>query len=270
MTTAYIGLGSNEGDRLANLASAVDALSDIPDVHLDQVSDAYESEPAYVEDQPKFANAVAEVTTSLSSAQLLDYLREIENRLGRTRDAENGPRTIDLDILLFGDEELVTSELTIPHPRLLEREFVVVPLLDIAPGARMPGGALVTRAHATLGKIVGDLGAVPDLGAARNEPAATEDWVEISSYDASNDVLVAWDAAISLQREVLKDAGIPYAFDPYEPDATMDPWGMPRTFRILVPSDYAEQAKQLIDEVMKAEPVFPRSMTRPPSKGLRR
>jgi 2-amino-4-hydroxy-6-hydroxymethyldihydropteridine diphosphokinase len=263
MTTAYIGLGSNEGDRLANLASAIDALSEIPETHLDQVSDAYESEPAYVEDQPKFANAVAELTTSLSSEQLLAYLADIENRLGRARDVENGPRIIDMDILLFGDEELVTPELTIPHPRLLEREFVVAPLLDIAPGVRMPDGSLVTRAQATLGKIVGDLGPVPDLGAARNEPAARPDWVEISSYDAGNDVVSAWDAAISLQRGVLQDAGIPYAFDPYEPDAAMDPWGMPRTFRILVPADYAEQAKQLIDEVMKATPEFPAELDAP-------
>ena len=257
MTTAYIGLGSNEGDRLANLAAAVEAITEIPDTHIERVSHAYESEPAYVEDQRRFANAVAELTTTLESIQLLGYLQDVENSLGRIRGAENGPRTIDLDILLFGDEEMASEELTIPHPRMLEREFVVVPLLDIAPRLHMPDGTLVTREGATVGDVVGDMGPVADLGVMRNDPALVEDWVEVATCEGGSDVVAGWDAAISIQRQVLEDAGIPYAFDPYPPDSVVDVWGMPTTFRLLVPSDYVDKANILIAEVMAAEPQFP-------------
>ena len=257
MTTAYIGLGSNEGDRLANMASAVAAISEIPDTHLGRVSSVYESEPAFVQDQPNFANAVAEITTDLESIQLLGYLQEIEDKLGRVREIEKGPRTIDLDILLFGDEEITSPELTIPHVGLLERAFAVVPLLELEPRLHMPDGTLITQEGATLGPVIGDLGSVADLGAASNRPAIQSDWVEVATCDAGIDVASGWQAAISLQREVLIDAGIPYAFDPYEPDVAMDPWGMPRTFRILVPAEYSERAKTLIEEVMAAEPDFP-------------
>jgi 2-amino-4-hydroxy-6-hydroxymethyldihydropteridine diphosphokinase len=246
MTTAYIGLGSNEGDRMANLAAAVEALSEIPETHIERVSHAYESEPAYVEDQPKFANAVAEITTSLESTQLLGYLQQTEESLGRVRTAENGPRTIDLDILVFGDEELSSDDLIIPHPHLLEREFVVVPLLDIAPRLHLPDGTLVTREGATVGEIVGDLGPVADLGVMRNDPALASEWVEVATCDGGSDVVAGWDAAISIQREVLEDAGIPYAFDPYPPDAVTDVWGMPITFRLLVPAEYADKANMMI------------------------
>jgi hypothetical protein len=98
---------------------------------------------------------------------------------------------------------------------------------------------------------------VPDLGAARGEPVGAEDWVEVATCDTNADVTSGWDAAISLQREVLADEGIPYAFDPYEPDAAMDPWGMPRTFRLLVPAPEAARAKRIIAEAMAAEPEFP-------------
>jgi 2-amino-4-hydroxy-6-hydroxymethyldihydropteridine diphosphokinase len=256
-------MGSNEGDRLATLAAAVEALAEIPETHLERVSHAYESEPAYVEDQAKFANAVAELTTSLESIQLLGYLQQVEESLGRVRGAENGPRTLDLDILLFGDEELSSAELTIPHPRLLEREFVVVPLLDIAPRLHLPDGTLVSHEAATVGAIIGDLGPITDLGVARNDPALAPDWVEVANCDAGSDVMAGWDAAISLQREVLAEAGIPFAFDPYEPDAAMDPLGLPRTFRILVPAEFSERANKLIAEVMAAEPQFPEELEAP-------
>ena len=257
MTTAYIGLGSNEGDRLANLAAAVDAIADVPDTHIERVSHAYETEPAYLQGQPKFVNAVAEVTTTLEADQLLGYLQQIEDTLGRVREVEKGPRTIDLDILTFGDEERTSPELTIPHPHLLEREFVVVPLLDIAPRLHLPDGALVTRENATVGEVVGDLGPVADLGASRNDPAIVSEWVEVARCDSSSDVMSGWDAAISLQRQVLEDADIPYAFDPYPPEAAQDPWGMPITYRILVPADYADRANALIAEAMSAPPQFP-------------
>jgi 2-amino-4-hydroxy-6-hydroxymethyldihydropteridine diphosphokinase len=257
MTTAYIGLGSNEGDRLANLAAAVEALSEIPDTHVERVSHAYESEPAYVTDQAKFANAVAEINTSLDAPQLLDYLLQAEDSLGRVRAEKMGPRTIDLDILTFGDDEISSPELTVPHPALREREFVVVPLLDIAPRLHLPDGTLVTRDNANIGEIIGDLGPVADLGAQRNDPVIAADWVVVATCEAGQDVVTGWDAAISLQREVLEDAGIPYAFDPYAPDEAMDPFGMPITIRLLVPQQYLEKANALIAQVMAAEPQFP-------------
>ena len=260
MTTAYIGLGSNEGDRLAHLAAAVEALSEIPETHLERVSHAYESEPAYVTDQAKFANAVAEITTSLDAQQLLDYLHEIEDSLGRVRGEENGPRTIDLDILTFGDDEISTPELTVPHPHLLEREFVVVPLLDIAPRLHLPDGTLVTHDDVTVGEIIRDLGVIADLGAQRNDPVIAADWTVVATCETGADVATGWDAAISLQREVLEDAGIPYAFDPYAPDEAMDPFGMPITFKLLVPEQYADKANKLIAEVMAAEPQFPEEL----------
>jgi 2-amino-4-hydroxy-6-hydroxymethyldihydropteridine diphosphokinase len=263
MTTAYIGLGSNEGDRMAHLAAAVEALSELPETHLEDVSHAYESEPAYVTDQPKFANAVAHITTSLESASLLRFLQEVENSLGRVRGAENGPRTIDLDILLMGDEEIASDELTIPHPGLLEREFVVVPLLDVAPRVHLPDGTLVTRERATVGPIIGDLGQIADLGVLRNDPALADDWVEVATCDATNDVVAGWDAAISFQREVLEDAGIPYAFDPYAPDAVTDVWGLPTVFKLLVPAEYADKANALIAEAMSVEPQFPEDLGGP-------
>ena len=260
MTIAYIGLGSNEGDRLANLAAAVDALSELPDTHVERASNAFESEPAYVTSQTNFANAVVEITTGLEPQGLLGYLHGIEDSMGRVRDVPNGPRTIDLDILLFGEEEMTSPELTVPHPGLIDREFVVVPLLQVAPHLRMPDGSRIHRDRATEGKVLADLGRIPDLGVLHNEPVLAPDWVPVSVCDAGQDVVTGWDAAISLQREVLEDAGIPYAFDPYAPDAAMDPFGMPVTFKILVPAEYAERAITLITEVTNAEPHFPEGL----------
>src|SRR5512141_395675 len=102
MTTSYIALGSNVGDRLANLSEALEAISEIPETHVQRASNAYESEPAYNLAQPPFANAVVEVDTDLEADQLLGYLQSIEEEMGRVRTEENGPRVIDLDILLFG------------------------------------------------------------------------------------------------------------------------------------------------------------------------
>ena len=104
------------------------------------------------------------------------------------------------------------------------------------------------------------MGRIADLGVLHNEPILAPDWVPVSVCDAGQDVVTGWDAAISLQREVLEDAGIPYAFDPYEPDAAMDPFGMPVTFKILVPAEYAERATALIAEVTAAEPQFPEGL----------
>lgn len=258
MTTAYIGLGSNEGDRLLNLARAVDAISEIPETHVEAVSHAYESEPAYVTDQPRFANAVAKVETEIEDASaLLGYLQQIEESLGRVRAEDNGPRSIDLDILLFGDEEIDTPELTIPHPGLIERDFVVTPLLELTPRLHLPDGTHVSEETATVGTVVGDLGAIADLGAMHNEPVLPGEWVDIADGTTDQDVVAGWDSQLMLKREILQEAGIPYAWDPYEPDLTTDPFGMPTQFRILVPAGYFDRACKLINDVLAAPPQFP-------------
>ena len=260
MITAYIGIGSNEGDRLLNIARAVDAMAEIPETHVIRVSHAYESEPAYVENQPRFANAVAAIETDLESDQMLDYLHRIEDSLGRVRTEPNGPRTIDLDILLFGDEESSSPDLTIPHPGLARREFVVVPLLDIAPRLHLPDGTRLTREDADEGPIVSDLGELPDVGALHNEPVLATEWVDVADGSYDQDVVAGWDPQLMLKREILEEAEIPYSWDPYEPEATTDPFGMPVAFKLLVPVEYQQRASALIKEVLSAEPQFPEEL----------
>jgi 2-amino-4-hydroxy-6-hydroxymethyldihydropteridine diphosphokinase len=257
MPLAYIALGSNEGERLLNLGRAVDAMTDLPETRVTAVSHAYESEPAYLEDQPLFANAVVAIETELDSEQLLAYLQQIEESLGRVRTAENGPRPIDLDILLFGDEESQTDDLTIPHPRLLERDFVVTPLLDIAPRIHLPDGTRVSRSNATVGAVIGDLGPLPDIGALHNDPVLPGDWVDVADGTRDQDIVAGWDPQLMLVREILEQSDIPYRWDPYEPEATTDPFGLPTQFKILVPQGNLDQALELIAAVLAAEPQFP-------------
>ena len=257
MPAAYIALGSNEGDRLLNLGRAADALSDLPETRVTAISHAYESEPAYLDQQPLFANAVVAIETELESAQLLAYIQQIEESLGRVRTVENGPRSIDLDILLLGDEDSQTPDLTIPHPRLLERDFVVTPLLEIAPRIQLPDGTRVTRDGATVGPVIGDLGAVPDVGALHNDPVLPGEWVDVADGTRDQDVVAGWDPQLMLIREVMEQSDIPYRWDPYEPESTTDPFGLPTQFRILVPESYRDQAVELIAAVMAAEPQFP-------------
>ena len=128
---AYIGLGSNMGDREAHIRTAVDLLAEAGRVV--SVSSLYETEPVGYGDQEDFLNAVAQVETALSAEDLLALCGSIENRLGRLRTIAWGPRTIDLDILLYGDAVLNTPSLTVPHPRMAERKFVLAPLAEIAP-----------------------------------------------------------------------------------------------------------------------------------------
>jgi 2-amino-4-hydroxy-6-hydroxymethyldihydropteridine diphosphokinase len=139
MTTAYIGLGSNLGDRQGYLDRAIQALQNHADIEVTQISSYYETEPlGGPADQPDFLNAVIEVATDLSPEELLDALRDIERDLGRVRRERYGPRTIDLDLLLYGDRVLDHPDLTIPHPRMHERGFVLEPLAEIAPQALHP------------------------------------------------------------------------------------------------------------------------------------
>ncbi len=129
--TVYLALGANLGKRDANLRSALALFS--PEIKIRRVSPVYETEPWGYHDQPAFLNQVCEAETELSARDLLDYLKQIEARLGRQATFRNGPRLIDLDVLFYDDQVIDTGELVIPHPRLHERAFVMVPLADLAP-----------------------------------------------------------------------------------------------------------------------------------------
>jgi 2-amino-4-hydroxy-6-hydroxymethyldihydropteridine diphosphokinase len=136
---AYIGIGSNLGDRLGHYRAALDRLGLLPDTTLMRVSPFIESEPQEGVEGGLFLNAVAEICTSLSPRQLLDHLQAIESALGRPADHEpRSARTLDLDILLYGDMVVSEPGLVIPHPRMAHRRFVLAPLVAIAPGACHP------------------------------------------------------------------------------------------------------------------------------------
>lgn len=136
----YLGLGSNLGDRHAHLASALASLRAHPAVHGLRVSAIYESEPWGDAEQPRYYNAVACLHTTLAPLVLLDLLLSIEAAHGRVRarDRRNGPRTLDLDLLAYGERVLDLPRLTLPHPRLAERAFVLLPLHELAPQLVLP------------------------------------------------------------------------------------------------------------------------------------
>ena len=137
MKTVYLGLGSNVGQREEMLQTAIDRLHS-PDLRIQRVSSVYETEPQGRRNQRWFLNLVAEARTDLFPRQLLGRIAKIEQQLGRRRVLANGPRTIDIDILFFGGFMVQTPELTIPHPRLAERRFVLAPMVELAPDLRDP------------------------------------------------------------------------------------------------------------------------------------
>ena len=140
MTRAYVGLGANLGDRERTLREAVEALGAQDGVEVVAVSALRETDPVGVGDQPRFVNGVAEVDTTLTARELLDRLLAVEQRFGRVRvPGEHGPRTLDLDLLLYGEAQLDKPGLTVPHSRLHERRFVLEPLAELAPGLVVPG-----------------------------------------------------------------------------------------------------------------------------------
>lgn len=127
----YLGLGSNLGERQANLERAMKLLGE--KLVIEQISSLYETEPVGYREQPLFLNAVCCATTELSPCELLHLAKEVEIALGRVTSFPNGPRLIDIDILFYGDQVMEAPQLTIPHPRLADRAFVLVPLAELAP-----------------------------------------------------------------------------------------------------------------------------------------
>jgi 2-amino-4-hydroxy-6-hydroxymethyldihydropteridine diphosphokinase len=146
-------LGSNLGDRRQTVLDALDALRAEDGVEVIGVSSLIETDPVGFVDQPRFVNGVAALDTTLTAQELMALLLDVEQRFGRTREAvpAQGPRTLDLDLLLYGDTELDEPGLQVPHPRLHERAFVLEPLAELAPGLRIPGRgqveALVAELH---------------------------------------------------------------------------------------------------------------------------
>lgn len=138
MNTAYIALGSNIGGRSTYLHKALQSISQRESIRISAVSSIYETEPVGLENQPSFLNMVVAIETDECAESLLKKLQDIEEQLDRVRVERYGPRTIDLDILLFNDENIEKNELSIPHPRMHERSFVLVPLAEIAPYVKMP------------------------------------------------------------------------------------------------------------------------------------
>lgn len=137
---AWLGLGSNVGRRAHMLAAAIDALQAQEGLELLATSSVYETDPVGVTDQPAFLNMVARFSCRLSPMKLLEAVQAIERRLKRVRTIRWGPRTIDVDVLLLGEERVATEDLTVPHPELTKRQFVLVPLAQVAPELSLPGG----------------------------------------------------------------------------------------------------------------------------------
>jgi len=144
MKTVYIGLGSNlsgsMGDPQKQMQIALAKISDHPEIHQLNTSSFYRTSPIGPQDQPDFINAVAQAKTSLTPLALLDYLQQIENEHGRERKEYWGARTLDLDILIFGQQSIRNTRLIIPHPRIEERAFVLVPLLEVKPNFSSASG----------------------------------------------------------------------------------------------------------------------------------
>lgn len=137
---AYIGLGSNLADPLQQLAAAVVALAALPQTQLKAQSPFYRSSPVGPQDQPDFINGAVELETRLPALVLLDELQAIEHNQGRQRIEHWGPRTLDLDLLLYGDTQIDEDRLQVPHPELPNRDFVLQPLLDLNPELTLPDG----------------------------------------------------------------------------------------------------------------------------------
>ncbi len=149
----FLSLGSNLGEREENLRQALEMLSSSGEIEVLRVSSLYQTRPVGYTNQPDFLNLVAETATTLESHALLRRCLEVEDELGRVREERWGPRLIDLDVLLYGDVVSDDEELVLPHPLMLERAFVLVPLLELAPDLKMPDGRRIAD---SLGQLAGE------------------------------------------------------------------------------------------------------------------
>ena len=150
MHTVYLGLGSNQSDPINQIKNATELIEKIETSKITKKSSLYESLPVGYLDQPNFINQVISLQTSLSAAELFERFQQIEFQLKRVKKIVNGPRTIDIDILLFNQEIILTNDLTIPHPRMLDRAFVMIPLLEIEPNILVPK---ISNLKEILGKL---------------------------------------------------------------------------------------------------------------------
>jgi len=260
MTRVHVALGGNVGERLHTLAEALRAVDVLPGTRVLAVSRVYESESWPDPGQPAYANAVAVVETSLQADEFLRMLKEVERESGREPGPPNAPRPMDLDIVLFGDEEWEGPELTIPHPRLLEREFVVAPLLEVDSEARLPDGTRITTEGVRVGRITAMLGVLPGFAevtrnlAPRTSEHDAEDWVEVAHGGGLMGRMRAPDPDLIFKRTIIEQEGIPYAWDPYPPDRAANPYGFNPVYRLLVPASQAERARRVLREVQQAPP----------------
>ncbi len=275
----FLGIGSNMGDRLVNLGTALGRLDALPDVTLLCVSHAYESEAWPSPEDPPYANAVALIDTPTLLPELLVRLKEIERGMGRDLAApRNSPRPIDLDILIAETDEWDRPDLKVPHPRIAERDFVVTPLLELDPDMRYPDGTPVTRGGIRVGRITSVLGVIPGFevrtpaGDARERPPVPptpdrvrtalpgEEWAEVYRRTADRPMVgmrlmfgapqSSLDA--SFAEVILAQDGVPFAWDPYPPEEGTDPYNLSRPFRLLVPASMAEHARRLLDDAAQA------------------
>ncbi len=150
MEYSYIGIGSNKGDSIRLIRKALDMMDNGPGVKVTRVAPLYRTQPVGYVDQPWFYNTVAEMEVEITPFQLLDLLQKVEKKLGRVRKIRWGPRTIDLDILLFGDRIIRHPKLTVPHPRMGERAFVMVPLSYLIPDRDFGGRSVREAARALM------------------------------------------------------------------------------------------------------------------------
>ena len=172
MNTAFVALGSNLSKREEYLSEAIDMLNEHEAIRVSKRSSVYETEPVGYVDQNDFLNMVVQVETSMSAYQLLDQCQQIEQELGRKRVVKWGPRTIDLDILLFNDEHMTAERLTIPHPHMHERAFVMVPLADVNPTVEIP------TLHQTAQEVLD--------GLPKEEVRSMNEWGKIEGKDKGN------------------------------------------------------------------------------------
>lgn len=150
MHTVYLGLGSNQSEPIKQIKNAIELIQKIETSKIIKKSSLYKSLPVGYLDQPNFINQVISIQTSLSPADLLERFQQIEFQLKRVKKIINGPRTIDIDILLFNQEIILTDDLTIPHSRMLERAFVMIPLMEIEPNILIPK---ISNLKEILGKL---------------------------------------------------------------------------------------------------------------------